>query len=222
MNIESYPVLAVEEIINFIKKHTQLELEITPTRHIKKWNMPLIAIREAVINAIVHADYTQSGSPVRIALFDDRIEVENPGLLLFGLTIDDLLGHVSKIRNRVIAKTFFKLGLIEQWGSGIGRIISECEKAGLSPPKFEELATHFRVTIFLIPKQKPRASIVEQEALKFLKRNLKTGASTSEIAKAISRSPRATRTLLLNLINTGLVIEIASSPNDPIRRYFLK
>lgn len=51
------------------------------------------------MNAIVHADYSQQGAPIRIALFDDRIEIENPGLLPFGLTIEDMQG-VSKLRNR--------------------------------------------------------------------------------------------------------------------------
>lgn len=222
VSIQSYPVIAIDEVMDFVKKHAQMGLEITSTRHIKKWTVPLIAIREAVINAIVHADYTQKGSPIRLAWFDDRIEIENPGLLLFGLTIADLLAHVSKIRNRVIAKTFFKLGLIEQWGSGIGRIISECEKAGLPQPKFEELATHFRVTIYLTSTQKPKLSNIELKAIQTLKKLSNQGATTSEIAKAISRSPRATRSLLLSLRDAGLIIEIASSSNDPNRRYYLK
>jgi predicted HTH transcriptional regulator len=65
-----------------------------------RWSIPLVAIREAALmNAIVHADYSQQGAPIRIALFDDRIEIENPGLLPFGLTIEDMQG-VSKLRNR--------------------------------------------------------------------------------------------------------------------------
>lgn len=220
--ITSYPAMAVDEVMNFVEKHAQMGIEITSTIHKKRWSVPLIAIREAVINAIVHADYTQKGSPIRLAWFDDRIEIENPGLLLFGLTIEDLLGHISKIRNRVIAKTFFKLGLIEQWGSGIGRIISECEKSGLQPPKFEELATHFRVTIYLTPTQKPKLNDTETKVVKALKKAGDQGATTSEIAKAIGRSARATRTLLLSLIEAGLVIEIASSPSDPNRRYYSK
>lgn len=220
--ITSYPSLAIIEAIDFIKKHAQMALDISNIKHKKSWSIPLIAIREAIINAIVHADYTQKGSPIRIAIFNDRIEIENPGLLLFGLTIEDLLDHVSKIRNRVIAKTFNKLGLIEQWGSGIGRIISECLKSGLPEPKFEELATHFRVTIYTIPTKLPELSEIEKKIIKFLKSEANKGASTSDIAKAISRSPRATRTQLVSLISLGLVVEVASSSTDPNRRYYIK
>ena len=70
------------------------------------------------MNAIVHADYTQHGAPIRMALYDDRIEIENPGLLPFGLTIEDIMQGVSKLRNRVIGQVFHELHLIEQlvWG----------------------------------------------------------------------------------------------------------
>jgi ATP-dependent DNA helicase RecG len=222
MEVTSYPAIAVKDAIDFVKKNAQMRLEISGTKHTKKWSILLIAIREAIINAIVHADYAQRGSPIRVALFDDRIEIENPGLLLFGLTIEDLYEHISKIRNRVIAKTFHKLGLIEQWGSGIGRIISECERSGLPCPKFEELATHFRVTIYLLATEKPKLSDIEKKIIRFLSKVSSEGATTSDVANAISRSARSTRTQLMSLISAGLVIEIASNSNDPNRRYYIK
>lgn len=107
---------------------------------------PYTAIREAVINAIVHADYSLAGSPIRIAIFDDRLEIENPGLLPFGLR--DIKEGISKIRNRVIARVFRELGFIERWGSGVQRILSECYNAGLIEPRFEEIGMHFRVTFY--------------------------------------------------------------------------
>ena len=80
--------------------------------------MPLVAIREATMNAVVHSDYAQVGSPIRIAVFDDRIEIENPGLLPFGLTVEDILQGVSKLRNRVIGRVFHELHLIEHGAVG--------------------------------------------------------------------------------------------------------
>jgi len=82
------------------------------------WSIPLTMLREVIINALVHADYSQIGAPIRLSFFDDRIEVENPGILLPGMTIEDVKSGVSKIRNRVIARVFRELDLIEQWGSG--------------------------------------------------------------------------------------------------------
>ena len=82
-----------------------------------------------MVNAVAHADYAQRGAPLRLAVFDDRLEVENPGLLPFGLTVEDLHHGISKLRNRVIGRVFHELGLIEQWGSGVQRMTSR-----FSPP----------------------------------------------------------------------------------------
>ena len=83
------------------------------TKHQGK-DVPMAALREAVINAVVHADYAQRGAPIRPALFDDRLEIENPGLLPFGLTVEDLWQGISRLRNRLVGRVFHELGLIEQ------------------------------------------------------------------------------------------------------------
>lgn len=67
------------------------------------WSIPLDIVREALVNAIVHADYSQIGAPLRVAIYDDRVEIENPGILVPGMTVEDVKQGVSKIRNRVIA-----------------------------------------------------------------------------------------------------------------------
>jgi len=125
--------------MRFVQKHMSRETVIGPVRHADRWTMPLVALREAIVNAIVHADYAQSGAPIRVAVFDDRIEIENPGLLPLGLTIEDIQKGVSKLRNRVIGRVFHELGLIEQWGSGIQRMTAACREAGLPTPVFEEI-----------------------------------------------------------------------------------
>jgi ATP-dependent DNA helicase RecG len=72
----------------------------------------LTILREVIINALVHADYSQKGDPIRISFFNDRIEVENPGILLPGMTIEDVKQGVSRIRNRVITRVFREVGFI--------------------------------------------------------------------------------------------------------------
>lgn len=104
---------------------------IKGAHRIDRWTAPIIALREAIINAIVHANYAEKGAPIRVAVFDDRIEVENPGILPFGLTIEDILRGVSRLRNRVMGRVFHELGLIEQWGSGIQRMTAACKDAGV-------------------------------------------------------------------------------------------
>lgn len=103
------------------------------------WSIPLTILREALVNAIVHADYSQKGAPIRVSFFDDRIEIENPGILLPGMTIEDVKQGVSRIRNRVIARVFRELDLIEQWGSGFRRILKDAEELGLSQPEIIEI-----------------------------------------------------------------------------------
>lgn len=73
----------------------------------------------------------------RISIFDDRLEVENPGVLPFGLTLEDLPLGVSKLRNRVLGRVFQELGLVEQWGSGVQRMIAACRDEGLAAPVWE-------------------------------------------------------------------------------------
>ena len=115
----------------------------------------MVAVREAIMNAIVHADYAQKGAPIRVAPFDDRLEVENPGLLPFGPTIDDIQKGISMLRNRVIGRVFQELGLTEHWGSGIQRMTAACKDRGLDAPRFEEIGTHFRVTLSAVIRKGP-------------------------------------------------------------------
>ena len=216
--IRSHLPPAAEEAIKFVQKHMSREAVIGPVRRTDRWTVPLVALREAVINAIVHADYAERGSPIRVAVFDDRIEVENPGLLPLGLTIEDIRKGVSKLRNRVIGRVFHELGLIEQWGSGIQRMTAACQKAGLPAPGLEEVGAHFRVVLSTIPIGPVLLDEKDQTILRLLGDG--RGRSTAQIAKAVALSARATRTRLADLVQRGLVVEVGSGPQDPRRQYF--
>jgi len=211
--------LAVEEAIAFVRKHDTRAAEIGSVRRTERWGLPPAAVREAVINAVVHADYAQRGAPIRISMFDDRLEVENPGLLPIGLTVEDLRHGISKLRNRVLGRVFHALGLIEQWGSGIQRMTAACREVGLDTPLLEEIGTHFRVSLHKGRKHPPRVDEVEQAILDALGGG--KGLSTQQIAAKIGLSPRATRTRLLSLVARGLVAEVGTSPQDPRRQYYL-
>ena len=216
--IHSLPARAVDEAIAFVHKHSLHGAEIGPVRRKERWSLPPVAVREAVINAVVHTDYAQRGAPLRLSIFDDRLEVENPGLLPFGLTVEDLPRGVSKLRNRVLGRVFHAIGLIEQWGSGIQRMTAACREAGLAAPVFEELATCFRVTL---PTARIGRSVLDQTDRAILARLAGgKGRLTSEIAQAIDLTPRATRTRLAKLVGRGLVREIGTGPQDPRRRYY--
>jgi predicted HTH transcriptional regulator len=209
----------VEDAVRFVQKHGLHGYDIGSVRRTDSWSLPPVALREAIVNAVVHADYSQRGAPIRLALFDDRVEIENPGLLPPGLTIDDLRRGVSKLRNRVIGRVFHELGLIEQWGSGIQRMTSACRDAGLPEPELEELGNRFRLTLRTERGRLPRLDAIDQAILDALSDGV--GLSTQEISRHIERTPRATRTRLGSLVERGLVREVGSGPQDPKRRYFL-
>ena len=139
---------AADSIELFLKKHAFKSAEFTGMRRTDRWSIPLTILREAIINALVHSDYSQRGSPIRIAFYDDRIEIESPGLLMPGMTIEDMKHGISMIRNPVIARVFKELKLIEQWGSGVKRIFAEAAAQGLPEPRIEEIANRLR---FIVP-----------------------------------------------------------------------
>ena len=102
---------------------------------------PPLALREALVNAICHRDYTIAGGAIYVAIFDDRLEVISAGLLPPGITVADLKrDHQSRLRNPLIAGVFYRRGLIEIWGRGTQKIVAWCLAAGQPEPEFEERA----------------------------------------------------------------------------------
>lgn len=180
--------------------------------------VPPVALREALVNAVVHTDYSQRGAPVRVSVFPDRVELENPGILLPGLTVEDFREGVSRLRNRVFARTFKELGLTGQWGSGIQRMATACSSVGLPPPEFVEIGLRFRVIIRTERIRPPTVDDTENRLLDFVR--VPTGRSTAEIAAAhIGLTLRATQHRLVKLRERGLVVAVGSGPKDPRRKW---
>ena len=204
--------------MEFVKKHAELSYHINGIRREEKWSIPIVAVREALINAIVHADYSQNGSPIKLAIFDDRIEIESPGIIPYGMTLEDMYKGVSKLRNPIIGRVFNELKFVEQWGSGIQRILSDCKEVGLRSPVFEEVGTHFRVTIFIENFIEPQLDDTNAKIIEMLTNN---NLSTSEIARQINLSTRATRTRMTKLVNLGVVYESGLNARDPQKKYLL-
>lgn len=218
--IDEYLPKAVDSAVAFIERHTRQGIEIGRVRRRDVPEYPVEAVREAVINAVVHADYSIGGAGTRIAIFDDRIEITNPGLLPFGLTLEAALAGVSRLRNRVIGRVFREVGLIEQWGSGLGRITSTCRNAGLVAPRFEELGTNFRVTL---SGERLKAPAQPEWQAVLLARLAKKGRTTTqEAAKLWKISARNARVRLLAMVKGGLLAEVGRGPTDPYRVYVLK
>ncbi len=122
------PIFAtVEPCMAFIKKNIALGATIGEIYREERWEYPLEAIREALVNAVIHRDYAILGSDIKVAIYDDMLEITSPGPLPDTLPIDELGSGRSEIRNRVLALIFKDLRLIKAWGSGIQKMRKELE-----------------------------------------------------------------------------------------------
>jgi ATP-dependent DNA helicase RecG len=141
----------IDEVMQFVKKHISKELIITDTQieNIQRWQYPLDAIREIVLNMIIHRDYTSSYNSI-IKIFSDHIQFYNPGNLPDTISIEQLRTneYISKPRNRQIAKTIKEMGWIERYGTGIKRVRRMFVEYGLTEPIFKEETDGMLVTVF--------------------------------------------------------------------------
>lgn len=138
----------LDKIIEAIKKHLNVRFEIKGFERKDIWDYPIEAIREAVINALIHRDYL-STAEIQIRVYDDRIWMWNPGKLPEQLNIDDLKKeHSSYPKNPLIANVFYLAGFIELWGSGTKRIVDVCKEQGLPEPDYKEEQGGFSVWFY--------------------------------------------------------------------------
>lgn len=119
--------------------------------------IPYKVLREALINALCHRDYSMRSGSTYLAFYDDRVEIVSAGKLPPGITVSALSKkHESYPRNQLIAKIFFSCGMIEQWGNGTYDMIQLCKQAGNATPLFEETTGSFSVTL---PLKEPIARL---------------------------------------------------------------
>lgn len=232
VDIHEHLPIAVDSIMLFLKKHAMRGADFSTVRRKDVWSIPLLLLREAVINALVHADYSQRGAPIRVSFFDDRIEVESPGILLPGMTIEDMRQGVSKIRNHVLARVFRELNLIEQWGSGVRRIFREAQELGLPEPQFVEVGMRLRVVVFLaetLPLKRTTEQVTEQvneqvteQVARFL--NLLNvgplGVREAMDALGLKHRPTFLANYLQPALQAGLIqMTQPESPKSPTQKY---
>lgn len=115
------------------------ELSLEGVARRERWDYPLDALREAVINALVHRDYLDTSSSVKVRIYDDQIILSNPKKLMPPLTIEQLKQkHSGRQRNPLVAAVFYYANLIESWGYGTLKMIELCKKQNLPEPEFVE------------------------------------------------------------------------------------
>ena len=215
----------VPDVLNFIRKHINVSVDISgKAQRDEIWDYPKEALREAVINAICHRNYEDTGN-VQIRIFDDKIEIWNPGTLPAGITIQSLMEHHRSLpRNELIARCFYLIKFIEQWGTGTNRILSFCRSAGLKDPKFEVKDNDFIVTFYkatlktktsVVP---PRLNATQKKIVEFIAQ--KGEAKTSEIQLYLGIVIQVVRRYLAEL--EPILEWTGSSKKDPTGTYILK
>ena len=114
------------------------------------YELPMDSVREMIANAVCHRSYIRRGR-IQVAIYDDRLEVTSLGRVDLELSLEDLKGGNSKVRNVAIATAFSYMHVIESWGTGIPRIFKDSEAYGLKEPSMEELGNSFRITMYRRP-----------------------------------------------------------------------
>jgi ATP-dependent DNA helicase RecG len=148
--VERYaaPLITVfHRTLEHITARNRMESLLLPGgQQLQLWRYPDDVVREALANALVHRRLDLS-NPVQVEHFDDALAITSMGPLVSGVTVDNILTTPSRPRNRLLARTFRQLGLIEELGTGIARMYRSMLRVGKAPPRFEALANSVRVTI---------------------------------------------------------------------------
>jgi len=174
----------------------------------EKLEIPKEAIREIIVNAVVHRDYNSNAS-VQIDVFADRVEIMNPGRLPDELTVDDLVKeHLSVPVNPFLARPFYLVGYINQLGYGTQNVVKWCRKAGLPDPKFDPGENRFRVTIWRNRLSDDRIKALDLnerqvKAVQFLKSDLHV--TNGEYQKLTGVSRATAKRDLDELVKLGLL-----------------
>ena len=198
----------------------------------RKDNMeyPEEALREAIINAVIHRNYM--GAHTQLRIDPDSLNLWNEGGLPPGIAVADLKKwHLSRPRNELLADVFFKAGMIEAWGRGTVKIVDECKKAGLPEPEFREefggLSVHFRkadkAQEAQVEAQEAQVELLnwQREVMKYCFDDEKTGNEIMKIAGYSSRTGNFKKGLQRLLDYQLLELTIPDKPRSRLQRYQL-
>ncbi len=138
----------IEQAEAFVLRNTRLSTKIEGARQEDRREYPRAAVREAVVNAVVHRDYGLDGAQTLLYIFDDRLEIRSPGTLPNSVTLDNIRAHYSKPRNDTIARVLLNLGYVNRLGSGVPRMIRLIREHSGREPDFELGSAQFLVRLW--------------------------------------------------------------------------
>ncbi|MDO5432953.1 MAG: ATP-binding protein [Eubacterium sp.] len=194
----------IEGAYQFVLRHINLSAEIDGLVRKERYELPVGAIREMIINAQCHRNFMDN-SCVQVAIYDDRLEVTSPGMLYGGLTLEEAMSGRSKIRNRAIAEVFSRMELIEEWGTGIRRILKRAEEYNLPKPEFLEIGDSFRVNLYRTADKKPINLERQTLILDYVKKH--GLISNKEARELLGLAESTTKRFLSQMVKDGLLVE---------------
>ena len=137
--------IQAEEAYNFVLRHINKGAKIEGVYTVSRWEYPIKAIREIIRNAVVHRQYSLTGKDIKVAIYDDMVEITSPGLLPPSIDYADMESRQSDARNKVIAPVFKRLGIIDQWGNGLKLVATEMKRYPHVEFRWKEVGLSFQV-----------------------------------------------------------------------------
>ncbi len=137
----------VDAAYQYVLEKINMGMQIQGIYRQDVYELPTDSVRELIANAVAHRSYLEPGN-IQVAIFDDRLEVTSPGMLLNNVSIKKMMEGYSKPRNPAIANAFAYMKIIEKWGTGIPRIFRECREYGLPDPELIDFDGDFRVNMY--------------------------------------------------------------------------
>lgn len=176
----------VDAAFQYVLEKINMGMQIKGIYRQDVYELPIDSVRELIANAVAHRSYLEPGN-IQVAIFDDRLEVTSPGMLLNTVSIEKMKEGYSKLRNPAIASAFAYMKIIEKWGTGIPRILRECVDYGLPEPQLIDFDGDFRVNMYR--KQKKESTLETTQTIENPTQNLGSPTQTIENPTQSLRSP---------------------------------
>jgi len=204
----------LNDVYDYLDMHNQTQATFDKLLRIDKRDYPETALREALLNAIVHREYATSGS-VFIKIYSDRMEFITPGGLVSGIEVNDLMSGYSVCRNANLAAVFYRLQLIEAYGTGILKIF-EAYKSAQKQPKIDVTTNVFKLTL---PNMNMAAASVDPTPRDSVLRYIREHGSINrkQAEELLGMSQTAAGVVLKKMVDSG---ELSKSGNTRQVRYF--
>ena len=214
----------VEEAFSYIDQYNRTRAEFNGLVRVDNRDYPTEALREALLNAVVHRDYAIS-SPTLISIFDDRVEFVSIGGLVRGISYEDIMLGVSVLRNQHLANVFYRLKLIEAYGTGMLKI-NECYADRMEKPRIEVTANAFKITLpnqnaaaeNSVPEDPRIPSAMPKQQIVLRLFDTHESISRKDVEAALNTSQASAVLLIRKMLEDGLLIRVGSGKNVRYRK----